>query len=518
MSEHMKRRFFAVGIMLYSLVLPAQLPAGRDDWQAPKRVVRDMNIQPGWTVADVGCGKGYFAFRLAKAVGSEGTVLAADIDKKSLENLKGRAKKQHVTNIEIIRSEPTDCKLPPARADAALLCMVLHHARPEKVRIPLVASIAEGLKPGGYLFVIDLRKVKKPPFHKHDELVGRDAVMTYARDAGLVFDAEFNYLRYQYFLRFRKPKDGERGAAGPDGAPGDRKPVPSVQVIPLPHHRASFRRQGRELARYHFAPGQERPFWYPLIGPSGRSHTRMGHPHGPEHHGHHDSVWIAHRDVAGVNFWENRPDGGRVAHLRVEEYTDSEDEASMLTASAWKGPDGTVLMKDLRRARVRSLGGGEWLMLVDLRFEAPGKEPVVLGKTPFGIIGVRMAKTIGVHDGGGRILNAEGRVNEKAVFRRPAKWVDYSGPVKRKTAGGIALMDHPANVNHPAPFHVRGDGWMGACLTLDEPLTITPGKPLRLRYGLWVHGGVPAREAVEKQWKQFAKEKMPGRIEKEKKH
>jgi hypothetical protein len=169
-------------------------------------------------------------------------------------------------------------------------------------------------------------------------------------------------------------------------------------------------------------------------------------------------------------------------------------------------------MQERRRTEVRPLEGGQWLMLIDLQLEAPGDKPVVLGKTPFGMIGVRMAKTIGVHDGGGRILNSNGQINEEQVFRTPARWVDYSGPVTNQDRGGIALLDHPANPDHPTPFHVRDDGWMGASLTLSRPLTIEPGKPLRLRYGLWVHGHVPKTDEVEQHWKQFAKDRLPPMI------
>ena len=50
---------------------------------------------------------------------------------------------------------------------------------------------------------------------------------------------------------------------------------------------------------------------------------------------------------------------------------------------------------------------------------------------------------------------------------------------------------------------------MGPSLTLNRPLTIEPGKPLRLRYGLWVHGGVPRTDEVEQHWKAFAKDPLP---------
>ena len=53
------------------------------------------------------------------------------------------------------------------------------------------------------------------------------------------------------------------------------KPVPDMQVLPQPYDQASFEHLGRELTRYHFGPQLRRPFWYPIVGPSGRSLTRM---------------------------------------------------------------------------------------------------------------------------------------------------------------------------------------------------------------------------------------------------
>jgi hypothetical protein len=291
------------------------------------------------------------------------------------------------------------------------------------------------------------------------------------------------------------------------------KPVPAVEVIPLPNHEASFQHLGRELTRYRFAPLQERPFCYPMLGPAGRSLTRMGHPRDPLTHSHHNSVWISHKDVAGVSFWEDRgKDVGRIVHQRVEQFEDGDRSAWMLSVNTWQDAAGKTLMLERRRIEVQPLDKDQWLMLLDLQLEAPAAAPVTLGQTPFGLIGVRMAKTIGVADGGGRILNSEGQLGEAQMFRKPARWVDYSGPVTNAATGGITLMDHPKNPGHPAPFHVRGDGWMGACLTLDRPLTIEPGKPLRLRYGLWMHAGVPKAEEGDKQWQPFSRSELPPMI------
>ena len=77
------------------------------------------------------------------------------------------------------------------------------------------------------------------------------------------------------------------------------RPVPLVQAVPQPYEQVSFQREGTELARLHFGPGLNRPFIFPLLGPSGRSVTRMGHPHDPVSHSHHNSIWVSHNDVNG---------------------------------------------------------------------------------------------------------------------------------------------------------------------------------------------------------------------------
>src|SRR6267142_1327850 len=112
-------------------------------------------------------------------------------------------------------------------------------------------------------------------------------------------------------------------------------------------------------------------------------------------------------------------------------------------------------MIEHRRTAVKVLENGEWWLFIDTQLEAPPGAPVTLGQSAFGLIAVRMAKTIGVNDGGGTIRNSEGGVDEAGCFRKPARWVDYSGPIAAGVSEGLTLMDHPMNLHHPVPFHVR---------------------------------------------------------------
>lgn len=293
----------------------------------------------------------------------------------------------------------------------------------------------------------------------------------------------------------------------PSVPPFEPRPVPRVKVFPQAHDQASFQVDGRELTRYHFGADGRRTFLFPLNGPSGKSLTRIGHPHDPVSHSHHNSVWVSHFSIDGVDFWGDRGKG-RIVHQRIERYEDSDSAASLVAVNHWLNDKLEILIEERRRIEITPLPQGEWLATIDLELSAP-RRAITFGKTPFGLLGVRMAKTIGVHDGGGRIRNSEGGVNEAGVFWKPARWCDYSGAVENGVIEGLTLLDHPTNPNHPTVFHVRDDGWMGASLTFDGPRELTPGTPLRLRYGLYAHRALAEPAVIEARWKEFAAQTPP---------
>jgi ubiquinone/menaquinone biosynthesis C-methylase UbiE len=177
---------------------------GRNDWQQPDRVVSDLGIRPGTKVADIGSGEGYFALRLAKAVGKKGLVFAVDIDALALDALKKQAEREHLMNVVVVVSEPTDTKLQPESVDMLFICNVLHHV-PEAQRLPLIKSAVRALNPGGFLYLIDWRKSRDVRFDPYEKLIPRENLVRTCTDAGLHLNGEFHYLKYQVFLRFQKP-------------------------------------------------------------------------------------------------------------------------------------------------------------------------------------------------------------------------------------------------------------------------------------------------------------------------
>src|SRR5689334_12384219 len=115
--------------------------------------------------------------------------------------------------------------------------------------------------------------------------------------------------------------------SGLAGVPEQRH-FPRMQAIPLPNDEVSFQLNEREISRYHFGPQLNRPFIYPVIGPSGRTLTRMGHPGDPYSHSHHNSIWISYAKVNGVSFWEDHTkDHGRIVQQQTADLIDSDSRA-----------------------------------------------------------------------------------------------------------------------------------------------------------------------------------------------
>lgn len=270
---------------------------------------------------------------------------------------------------------------------------------------------------------------------------------------------------------------------------------PRCELLPFPDHQVSFLQEGIEKTRWHFDPKYPRPFFFPFNGPSGVSLTRMGHP-GAQNHDHHRSIWFAHAKVEGIDFWSENTKA-RIVQKYWFAYEDGEDEAIMASLLGWNDEEGSERMEQELVAASRPLDRGEHEFEIQITLRpGAGRDTVTLEKSNFGFLAVRVAKSLSHHFGGGQLTNSEGAVGEEAVFGKTAAWMDYSGPVvigtgpdRKVVTEGITFFDHPGNPRHPAAWHVRADGWMGASFCLNEGFTIVREAPLVLRYLLLSHGG-----------------------------
>src|SRR6185503_14204019 len=128
----------------------------------------------------------------------------------------------------------------------------------------------------------------------------------------------------------------------------------------------------------------------------------------PVSHSHHRSIWIGHHDVSGVSFWEENAEAGRIEVRKAAVAAASGVQVSAALDCAWVEKGGKILLEEKRTLLFADLPGGELALDLDLQLSPPaGSGPVVLGDTPFGLLGIRVARTMRVAEKlGGSILNS----------------------------------------------------------------------------------------------------------------
>ena len=169
----------------------------RAEWQKPGEVIAALKPQPGQVACDIGAGPGYFALRLAQAVGAEGRVFAVDVEPRMLEVLRKRIEAAGARNVTPVLALPGDALLPRASCDLILIVDTYHHFPDGPAYLRALGS---ALRPGGRIVNIDFHKRELPVGPPVEHKVSREAFLEDARSAGLSLAAEHAFLPYQYFL------------------------------------------------------------------------------------------------------------------------------------------------------------------------------------------------------------------------------------------------------------------------------------------------------------------------------
>ncbi len=103
------------------------------------------------TVADIGCGSGYFTLPLAKHL-VNGKVYALDLDREMLEACRKRMANARMGNVEFDQYEESSFPIPAGAMDGLLVAFAVHHP---KDRPRFLLALKELLKPKGWCAVLE---------------------------------------------------------------------------------------------------------------------------------------------------------------------------------------------------------------------------------------------------------------------------------------------------------------------------------------------------------------------------
>ena len=124
----------------------------REVQQRATDLLQALNASPGDWVADVGAGAGYYVMRLSTIVGPQGKVFAEEVWNPALRSLDLRVKLFDLHNVEVVKGEDDNPKLPAESLAAVVVVNSYHHF--EKCQ-PMCEQILDSLKPGGRLVIAD---------------------------------------------------------------------------------------------------------------------------------------------------------------------------------------------------------------------------------------------------------------------------------------------------------------------------------------------------------------------------
>ena len=251
--------------------------------------------------------------------------------------------------------------------------------------------------------------------------------------------------------------------------------------------------------QFNYGKETSKPFFHPVSLIDGTVLTVDR----PKDHPWHHALWFSWKYINGVNFWEeNRKTGksnGITDWSNVKAST-NKDNSAKITMDLTYSHQGKKPILSEKRIMDISAPDCKGVYYIDWTsiFTACSDTIVELNRTPN--IGEPGGKAWGGYAGLSVRLNGEGKdwkvltekgpiTFEKGTYRGKAESMEFSGIFENKPAG-IAILDHPHNLNAPTPWYsIAGNPmkYYSPAVICFKPHTLKPGDLLILKYRVIVH-------------------------------
>lgn len=225
-----------------------------------------------------------------------------------------------------------------------------------------------------------------------------------------------------------------------------------------------------------YNPGKDegKPFFYPIMGPTGENMTRHwpmkeGDETEAQDHIHHRGMWYGLGNVNGLDFWhyagdEKKKDKtfGKIVHQSMNGVSvkDGGQKIWFKVKSDWvaDAAPSEKVMADTREFTLFYREDGALVVDTKITLIADSGE-VTINDDKEGAWSIRTLPTLRLKGdyAKGSMVNSEG-LTDAEVWGKKASWVDYFGPDKAGNEVGIAIFDHPENLRHPTWWHARDYG------------------------------------------------------------
>jgi Methane oxygenase PmoA len=238
---------------------------------------------------------------------------------------------------------------------------------------------------------------------------------------------------------------------------------------------------------------------------------------------HQRPLYFGHGDFDGLDFWQEpafdsyysdhgRQSYGHLVLKSIEEAASEGDVAKIRARFSLKDPSNRVIAEETQSFAFR---GDSQTRVIDCEFVLYATAgPLDIGDTKEGTFGIRLGPELSSPLG--HMLNSNGAAGEKAIWGKPADWVDYEGIVSSKRVG-IVVFDSPSSFHHPTTWHARAYGLLAANPfglreftqdpRKDGSWSIPEGKSATFRYRVLIYEGEFGVDQINAAYAKYASEK-----------
>ena len=258
-------------------------------------------------------------------------------------------------------------------------------------------------------------------------------------------------------------------------------------------------------------------FIHPIYAPHGQVLTNIQ----PKDHYHHYGIWNpwTHTFFEGdtVDFWNIKGHQGTVRFVKFtsQKSNSKYSEYTALHEHVVFKKDGSekVALSEWQTVRVRAPKKNSDHYIIDItsKMQTDSPSPLLIVAYRYGGFGWRATEYWDKSNS--EMLTSEGKTRDNTDNTK-ARWIIVYGSLPGNDEGGIVMLSHPSNYNHPEPLRIwdktqnggRGDVFANFATTKDKDWLLEPWKIYVLKYRLVVFNGKFDAVKAEAEWKTFVKE------------
>ena len=184
----------------------------RESWEKISKIIGVLNLKEGDTIADIGCGPGYYAFKFMEIVGEKGHVYAIDINDKHLNYISSIINRHKIPNITTIHSKLNDICL-DNKVDAIFMCSLYHiiyACSTEKVKDEFIDSIKKALQEDGTFIVVDNALVQNTELPYQGPYIAKELIIAQLKYYGFHLVDYYQFIPQRYVLIFKMDDDSTK--------------------------------------------------------------------------------------------------------------------------------------------------------------------------------------------------------------------------------------------------------------------------------------------------------------------